>query len=139
MQSPCRKVRRSLALHIRVRNFVVAQSCRHVATLAPLRIDLYARHSGDGSNVPNRNDESWTASWDSILGQHPGTASSHPIVPRGFHARLAAQMGMESPGNRPAVDDRSGLMTRARGEAIFSASAFGGSMDKPAIGGFFVA
>src|SRR5438270_6556934 len=80
MQSPCRKVRRSLALHIRVRNFVVAQSCRHVATLAPLRIDLYARHSGDGSNVPNRNDESWTAFLDSILGQHPGTASWDSIL-----------------------------------------------------------
>lgn len=26
------------------------------------------------------------------------------LVPRHFHARLSAQMGMESPDNRPAVE-----------------------------------
>lgn len=44
---------------------------------------------------------------------------------------------MESPDNRPAVDDRKWANDSClrRGEAL----AFGGSVDRPAVGGFFVA
>lgn len=69
----------------------------------------------------------------------PDRTTRASSVVHDFHARLTAQMGMESPDNRPAVEDRRGLMAPARGEAIFLASAFGGSMDKPADGGFFIA
>ena len=32
-------------------------------------------------------------------------STPRPLVPRDFHARLPTQMGMESPDNRPAVDE----------------------------------
>jgi hypothetical protein len=47
-------------------------------------------------------------------------------------------MGMESPDNRPAVDDRSGLMAPARGEAINEPLPLAGAWTNPPVAGFLL-
>lgn len=46
---------------------------------------------------------------------------------------------MESPDNRPAVDDRKWADDSCLRRGDLETPAFGGSMNKPADGGFFVA
>ncbi|BAR59710.1 hypothetical protein NK6_6558 [Bradyrhizobium diazoefficiens] len=78
----------------------ITQSCRRVAALASSEhVRPQAPSFRGGSKSRPRNDST---------GHAP-----RPLVRRDFHARLAAQMGMESPDNRPAVGDRDGLMTPA--------------------------
>jgi hypothetical protein len=47
-------------------------------------------------------------------------------------------MGMESPDNRPAVDDRRGLMAPARGEAIDEPLPLAGAWTNPPLAGFLL-